>query len=95
MFELTPALIGNNSLSGLRGCAVCLYKLQTGTSQSVDEFLDLSETIIPLHDNLYRLGDFNLYLDNSTEKNNNTVYEVLGCFNYMQHCNFPFHVCGS
>ena len=39
--------------------------LQNGTCQFVDEFLDLLDNLIPLHDKLYILGDFNLHRDNA------------------------------
>ena len=60
--EAISARIGSNSFSGF---VVCLYRLQNGTFQFFDEFLDLLENIIPLHDNLYILGDFNLHVDNA------------------------------
>ena len=66
-FKTIFARIGNNSFSGF---VVCLYRLQNGTCQFFDEFQDLLENIISLHDNLYRLGDFNLHLDNSNENTN-------------------------
>ena len=47
-FEAISARIGNNSFSGF---AVCLYRLQNGTGLFFDEFQDLLENIIPLHDN--------------------------------------------
>ena len=56
--EAISARIGNNSFSGF---VVCLYKLQNGTCQFLDEFQDLLQSIISLHDNLYILGDFNLH----------------------------------
>ena len=66
-FEAISARIGNNSFSGF---VVCLYRLQNGTCQFFDEFQDLLENIISLHDNLYILGDFNLHLDNSNGNTN-------------------------
>ena len=51
-FEAISARIGNNSYSGF---VVCLYRLQNGTCQFFDEFQDLLENIISLHDNLYIL----------------------------------------
>ena len=54
-FEAISARIGNNSFSGF---VVCLFRLQNGTCQFFDEFQDLLENIISLHDNLYILGDF-------------------------------------
>ena len=61
-FEAISARIGNNLFSGF---VVCLYRLKNGTCHFFDEFQDLLENIISLHDNLYILGDFNLHLDNS------------------------------
>ena len=58
-----------------------------------DEFQDLLENIISLHDNLYILGDFNLHLDNSNG-NTNKFNEILTCFDLKQHVNFPTHVHG-
>ena len=48
------------------------------------EFDDLLENIIPLHINLYILGDFNLHLVNANGQ----------CFYLKQHGNFPTHVHG-
>ena len=70
------------------------YRLQNGTCQFFDEFQDLLENIISLHDNLYILGDFNLHLDNSNG-NNNKFSEILTCFDLKQHVNFPTHVHGQ
>ena len=89
-FEATSARIGNNSFSGF---VVCLYRLQDGTCQFFGEFQDLLETIIPLHDNLYLLGDFNLHLDNANGQTNK-FNEILTCFDLKQHVNFPPHVHG-
>ena len=89
-FEAISARIGNNSFSGF---VVCLYRLQNGTCQFFDEFQDLLENIISLHDNLYILGDFNLHLDNSNG-NTNKFNEILTCFALKQHVNFPTHVHG-
>ena len=89
-FEAISARIGNNSFSGL---VVCLYRLQNGTCQFFDEFQDLLENIISLHDNVYILGDFNLYLDNSNG-NTNKFNEILTCFDLKQHVNFPTDVRG-
>ena len=66
-FEAISARIGNNSFSGF---VVCLYRLQNGTCQFFDEFQDLLENIISLHENLYISGDFNLHLDNSNGNTN-------------------------
>ena len=89
-FEAISARIGNNSLSGF---VVCLYRLQNGTCQFFVEFQDLLENIIPLHDNLYILGDFNLHLDNSNGRTNK-FNDILTCFDLKQHVNFPTHVHG-
>ena len=87
-FEAISARIGNNSFSGF---VVCLYRLQNGTFQFFDEFQDLVENIVSLHDNLYILGDFNLHLDNSNG-NTKKFNEILTCFDPKQHVNFPTHV---
>ena len=58
-----------------------------------DEFQDLPEKIISLHDNLYILGDFNLHLDKSNG-NTNKFNEILTCPDLKQHVNFPTHVHG-
>ena len=58
-----------------------------------DEFQDLLENIISLHDNLYILGYFNLHLDKSNG-NTNKFNEILTCFDLKQHVNFPTHVHG-
>ena len=89
-FEAISARIGNNSFSGF---VVCLYRLQNCTCQYFDEFQDLLENIILLHDNSYILGDFNLHLDNSIG-NTNKFNEILTCFDLKQHVNFPTHVHG-
>ena len=89
-FEGISAHIGNNSFSSF---VVCLYRLQNGTGQFFDEFQNLLENIIPLHDNLYRLGDFNSDLDNSKGENNK-FNEILTCFDLKRHVNFPTHVHG-
>ena len=89
-FEAISARIGNNSFSGF---VVCLYRLQNGTRQFLDEFQYLLENIISLHDNLYILGDFNLHLDNSNG-NPNKFNEIITCFDLKQHVNFPTHVHG-
>ena len=89
-FEAISARIGNNSFSGF---VVCLYRLQNGTYQFFDEFQDLLENIISLHDNLYILGDFNFHPDNSNG-NTNKFNEILTCFDLKQHINFPTHVHG-
>ena len=89
-FEAISARIGNNSFSGF---VVCLYELQNGTCPFFDEFQDLLENIISLHDNLYILGDFNLHLGNSNG-NTNKFNEILTCFDLKQHVNFPTHVNG-
>ena len=89
-FEAICARIGNNLFSGF---VVCLYRLQNGTCQFFDEFQDLLENIISLHDNLYILGDFNLHLDNSNG-NTNKFNEIFTCFDLKQHGNFPTHVHG-
>ena len=86
-FEAISARTGNNSFSGF---VVCLYKLQNGTCQFF-ELQDLLENIISLHDNLYRLGDFDLHLDNSNG-NTNDFNEILTRFEPKQHVNFPTHV---
>ena len=57
------------------------------------EFQDLLDNIIPLHDNLDILGDFNLHLDNSNG-NTNKFNEIRACFDLKQHVNFPTHVHG-
>ena len=49
------------------------------------------ENIIPLHDNLYILGDLNLHLDNANGQTNK-YNEILTCFDLKQHVNFPTHV---
>ena len=59
--------------------------------KTVPESQDLLETIIPLHDNVYILGD----LDNSNEKNPNKFNEIHTCFDLKQHVNFPAHVHGQ
>ena len=89
-FEAISARIGNNSFSGF---VVCLYRLQNATCQFFDEFPDLLENIISLHDNLYILGDFNLHPDNSNG-NTNKFNEILTCFDLKQHVNFPTNVHG-
>ena len=89
-FETIAARIGNNSFSGF---VVCLYRLQNGTCQFFDVFQDLLENILSLHDNLYRLGDFNLHLDN-LNGNTNKFNEILTCFDLKQHVNLPSHVHG-
>ena len=61
-FEAISARIRNNLSSGF---VVCLYRLQNGTCPFFDEFQDSLENIIPLHDILYILRDFNLHLDNA------------------------------
>ena len=66
---------------------------QNGTRQFFDEFQDLLENIISLHENLYRLRDFNLHLENSNE-NTNKFNEIFTCFDLKQHVNFPPHVHG-
>ena len=71
-FEAISARIGNNSFSGF---VVCLYRLQNGTCLFFDEFQDLLENIIPLHDNLYILGDFNLHLDSTVKLCNLSIRE--------------------
>ena len=81
------ARIETNSSSGF---FVCLYSLQNGRGQFFDEFQDLLENIIPLHDNLYILGDFNLHLHNSNGKNNK-FNDILTCFDLRQQVNFPTH----
>ena len=86
--EAISARIGNNSFSGF---VVCLYRLQNGTSLFFYEIQDLLDNIIPLHDNLYILGDFNLHLDNSNGIPNK-FNDILTCFD--QHVNFPTHVHG-
>ena len=58
-----------------------------------DEFQDLLQNIISLHDNLYILGDFNLHQDNSNG-NTNKFNEILTCFDLKQHVYFPTHVHG-
>ena len=65
--------------------------LQNGTSQFFYEFQDLLENIIPLHVNLYILGDSNIHLDNSNKKNNK-FNDILTCFDLKQHVYFPSHV---
>ena len=75
------------------GFFVCLYRLESGTCQFFDEFQDLLENIISLHDNLYILGDFNLHLENSNG-NTNKFNKILTCFDFKQHVNFPTHVHG-
>ena len=92
-FKAIFARIGNNSFSGF---VVCLYRLQNSTCQFFDEFQDLPENIISLHDNLYIsciLGDFNLHLHNSNG-NTNKFNEILICFELKQHVYFPTHVHG-
>ena len=84
--EAISARIGNSLFSGF---VVCLYRLQNGTCQFFDEFQDLLDNIISLHDNLYILGDFNLHLDNSN--GNNKFNEILTCFDLKQHVNFHVH----
>ena len=71
-FEAISARIGNNSFSGF---VVWLYRLQNGrpTSQIFDEFQDLLESRISLHDNLYILGDFNLHLVTQVETPTNSM----------------------
>ena len=66
---------------------------QNGTGLFCDEFQDLLENIIPLHDNLYILGDFNLHLDNSNGITNK-FNDILTCFDLKQHVNFPTPVHG-
>ena len=88
--EAISARIGNNSFSGF---VVCLYRLQNGTCHFFDEFQDLLENIISLHDNLYILGEFNLHPDNSNG-NTKKFNEILTCFDLKQHVNFPTHVVG-
>ena len=88
--EAISARIGNNSFSGF---VVCLYRLQNGTCNFFDEFQDLLENIILLHDDLYILGDFNLHPDNSNG-NTNKFNEILTCFDLKQHVYFPTHVHG-
>ena len=66
-FEAIYARIGNNSFSVV---VICLYRLQNVTCHFFDEFQDLLEKIISLHDNLCKLGDFNLHLDNSNGNTN-------------------------
>ena len=88
-FVAISARIGNNSFSGF---VVCLYRIQNSTYQLFDEFQDLLY-IIPLHDNLYILGDFNLHVDNATLQTNK-FKEILTCFDIKQHVNFPAHVHG-
>ena len=91
--EAISALIGNDSFSGF---VVCLYRSQNGTGLFFDEFQDLLENIIPLHDNLYILGDFNLayiWIYNS-HGITNQFYDILTCFDLKQHGNFPTHVHG-
>ena len=67
--------------------------LQNGTCQIFNEFQDLLENIIPLHDNLYILGNFTKHLDNSNEKNNK-FNDILTCLDLKQHVYFPTHVHG-
>ena len=75
-FEAISARIRNNSFSGF---FVCLYRHQNGVCQFFDEFQDLLENIIPLHDNLYIFGDFNLHLDNANGQTNK-FNKILTCF---------------
>ena len=82
--------MGNNSFSGF---VVSLYRLQNDTFHFFDEFQDLLENIISLHDNLCILGDFNLHLDNSNG-NTNKFNEILTCFDLKPHVNFATHVHG-
>ena len=89
-FEAISARIRNNLSSGF---VVCLFRLQNGTCPFFDEFQDLLENIIPLHDILYILGDFNLHLDNANGTTNK-FNEILTCFDLKQHVNFPTHVHG-
>ena len=95
MLEAISARIRNNSFSGF---VVCLYRLQNGTCQFFDEFQDLLENIISLHDNLYILGDFNLHGNNlhgnNSNGNTNKFNKILTCFDLKQHVNFPTHVHG-
>ena len=57
------------------------------------EFQDLIENIIPLHDNLYILGAFNLHLDNSNGITNKFNH-MLTCLDLKRHVNCPTHVHG-
>ena len=59
----------------------------------MDEFQDLLENIIPLHDILYGLGDFNLHLDKSNRKTDK-FNDILTCFDLKQPVYFPTHVHG-
>ena len=58
-----------------------------------DEFQDLLENIIPLHNNLYILRDLNLHLDNSNGITNK-FNDILTCFDLKQQVNFPTHIHG-
>ena len=89
-FVAISARIGSNSFSGF---VVRLCRLQNCTCQFFDEFQDLLENIVSLHDNLYILGDFNVHLDNSNG-NINEFNEILACFDLKQHVNSPTHVHG-
>ena len=86
-FKTISARIGNNSFSGFVVC------FQNGTDLFFAKFQDLLENIIPLHHNLYRLGDFNLHLDNSNGKINK-FKDILTCPDLKQKVNFPTHVHG-